>query len=211
MTVYARPSGREVARVEQIPRSRFSPAALAVFALASFSCAAISPRPSLAAEAPIATEKNPPGDIPDSQIFILYRSPLGFTVEVPEGWGRKERADGASFADKYGLLEVSLSATSDDPTLASVKANEAMALQQSGHAVKIDAIEAVKLPAGPAILIKYHSNSEANAVSNKKIRLEHDRYLIGHASKLATIDFSAPAGADNVDQWQLMSQSFVWN
>ena len=197
--------------MEQIQISRLSRAALAAFALASFNGAAISPLPSLAAEAPVAAEKNPPGDIPDSQVFILYRSPLGFAIKVPEGWGRKERADGASFADKYGLVDVSLSAASADATANSVKANEAMVLQQFGHAVKIDVIEAVKLPAGPAVLVKYHANSEVSAVTNKKIRLEHDRYLISHAGKLATIDFSAPAGADNVDQWQLMSQSFVWN
>jgi len=28
----------------------------------------------------IAPEKNPPGDIPDDQVFIEYRSPLGFSA-----------------------------------------------------------------------------------------------------------------------------------
>jgi hypothetical protein len=59
--------------------------------------------PAMATEKPVAAEKNPPGDIPDSQVFIDYNSKLGFTMKVPEGWARSDRADGASFIDKlYG-------------------------------------------------------------------------------------------------------------
>lgn len=166
--------------------------------------------PAASAEAPVAAEKNPPGDIPDSQVFIKYDSPLGFTLQVPEGWARKDRTEGASFADKYGKVDVAVSAAVAAPTVASVKTGDAAALEQAGHAVKIDAIKAVKLPSGPSVLITYHSNSEPNAVSKKKIRLEHDRYLIAHDGKLAILDLSAPAGADNVDQWKLMSDSFGW-
>src|SRR5690242_20999784 len=39
--------------------------------------------------AAVATESNPPGDIPDNQAFVAYTSPAdGFLVKVPEGWGR---------------------------------------------------------------------------------------------------------------------------
>jgi len=179
--------------------------------LTVFGSAAVPIPLASAAEAPVAAEKNPPGDIPDSQVFISYRSPLGFTLKVPEGWARKERADGVSFADKYGNVDVSVATSTAAPTAASVKAGEALALEQSGHAVKIDAIKSDSLPAGPSVLVKYHPNSEPNAVTNKRIRLEHDRYLIVHGSSIATLDFSAPAGADNVDQRQLMSQSFGWH
>src|SRR5262249_18735356 len=96
------------------------------------------------------------------------------------------------------------------PTAQSVKASEAAALEQMGRAVKIITIKAVALPSGASILIRYTSNSEPNAVTNKQVRLEHDRYLMFKGGELATLDMSAPAGADNVDQWQLMSQSFRW-
>ena len=45
------------------------------------------------AEKPVAAEKNPPGDVPDNQVFIDYRSPLGFNIKVPEGWARRETSD----------------------------------------------------------------------------------------------------------------------
>ena len=47
-----------------------------------------------AAEQPLKPEKNPPGDIPDNQVFIDYSSPLGFALKVPEGWARQDLADG---------------------------------------------------------------------------------------------------------------------
>ena len=164
----------------------------------------------LGAEAPVIAENNPPGDIPDSQVFVSYRSPLGFVIKAPEGWSRQDRADGVRFADKYGSIDVGITAATGPLTPDGVKAGDALALEQGGHAVKISALSAVKLPAGPAVLIKYTSNSEANAVTGKKIRLEHDRYLVAASGKLTTIDFSAPAGADNADQWKLMSESFGW-
>src|SRR5712692_5674130 len=47
--------------------------------------------PALAAETAIAPEKNPPGDIPDDQVFVQYTSPLSFSIKVPEGWSRVDR------------------------------------------------------------------------------------------------------------------------
>ena len=58
----------------------------------------------------------PPGDIPDSQVFVSYSSPAGFSLNVPEGWARTERPDGANFADKYGSVDISLARAASAPT-----------------------------------------------------------------------------------------------
>src|SRR5690349_5289162 len=63
----------------------------------------------LAREIAIAPEKNPPGDIPDNQVFVPHQSPLGFSIKVPEGWSRVERADGARFSDKYNIIDLAVS------------------------------------------------------------------------------------------------------
>ena len=68
----------------------------------------------------------------------------------------------------------------------------------------------MKLPAGAAIKVVYTSNSDPNPVTNKQIRLESERFYLSGNGKLAELTFSAPAGADNVDQWTLMSKSFRW-
>jgi hypothetical protein len=167
--------------------------------------------PAMAAEKPVAAEKNPPGDIPDSQVFIDYNSKLGFTMKVPEGWARADSADGASFIDKLDGVVVTETATDQKPTVATVKTDYVPRLQKSLRAVKVSAVKAVKLPSGSAIRIAYTSNSEPNAVTNKQVRLENERFLYFKDGKLVSLELYAPKGADNVDQWQLMSRSFKWN
>ena len=51
------------------------------------------------------------------------------------------------------------------------------------------------LPAGPAVLIVYTSNSDPNAATDKQIRLENNRYLFYRTGHEAALTFSAPAGA----------------
>lgn len=166
--------------------------------------------PTLAAEKPVAAEKNPPGDIPDTQVFIDYAAPQGFALKVPEGWARTDRPDGASFVDKLDGVVVAVSKADAAPTTATAKATYVPELEKSERAVKVTAVKSVGLPAGKAIRIVYTSNSEPNAVTNRQVRLENERYLFFKDGKLVTLELYAPKGADNVDQWQLMSKSFRW-
>jgi hypothetical protein len=185
----------------------------AAMLLAVLACSAL-PQVSeiaLAQEQPVAPEVNPPGDIPDSQVFVTYTSPAGFSIKVPEGWARTERPDGAAFADKYGSVDLAVAPTPDAPTAQTVRKKEAAVLQRTGRAVRIAGVHSVALPAGSAVVIVYTSNSEPNAVTDKQIRLENSRYLLYRAGQEIAITFSAPAGADNADQWQLMARSFRWN
>ncbi|KUM24891.1 hypothetical protein AU467_28765 [Mesorhizobium loti] len=164
----------------------------------------------LAAEKAVPAEKNPPGDIPDSQVFIDYSSPQGFSLKVPEGWARSDRADGASFIDKLDGVVVSVAKADALPSIDTAKTEYVSKLEANGRAVRVTAVKPVKLPAGPAIRIVYTSNSEPNAVTNRQVRLENERYLYFKDGKLVTLELYAPKGADNVDQWQLMSNSFQW-
>ncbi len=177
-----------------------------------FGCAAgaagIAPaRAAPAQESAVAPEKNPPGDIPDDQVFVTYQAPQGFTLKVPEGWARTDNPSGVTFADKYGTVAVSVAPATAAPTAAAVKAAD---LVKAGRAVKIAAIDTRMLPGGQAVRIAYTSNSEPNSVTDKRIRLENERFLIGGAGKLAILTLSAPAGADNADQWKLIADSFRW-
>jgi hypothetical protein len=179
-------------------------------------CGALTtPSTSLAAqrvttERPLQPEKNPPGDIPDNQVFVQYTSPRGFSFKVPEGWARKDRSDGAVFVDKYGVITAAQSDAATAPDVTAAKQMLVPELEKSAHAVTVKKIRLVKLPAGPVVLISYDSNSDANAVTNKAIRLENDRYYFWKDGKLVTLNFSAPAGADNADQWDMMAKSFRW-
>lgn len=163
-----------------------------------------------ARQAPIAPLKNPPGDIADTQTFVEYHSPLGFSIKAPEGWSRREQPGGVAFTDKYGSVTVEVSDASSAPTVATAKQAQAAALEALPNAVAVSKVVLTTLPSGPATLIAYASNSAPNAVTGKAIRLESEQYLFWSNGKLATLTLSAPFGADNVDQWQLMAKSFRW-
>jgi hypothetical protein len=162
------------------------------------------------AEQALKPEKNPPGDIPDNQVFIPYASAVGFSLKVPEGWARKDLPNGAAFADKYGRITATKSDVRNAPDLATARQMLIPELEKSARAVTVKKVKAVRLPAGAAVLVSYDSNSDPNPVTNKVIRLENDRYYLWKDGKLVTLNFSAPAGADNADQWDLMAKSFRW-
>lgn len=181
---------------------------LASFATAACTLAALPP--AIAAEKAVQAEKNPPGDIPDSQVFIDYSSKDGYTLKVPEGWARTDMPTGARFVDKLDGVVVTLSDTDVQPTVDSVRTDYLPQMEKQERAVKIDGVKPVKLPAGNVIRIDYSSNSEPNQVTSKQVRLENQRYLYFRAGKLIALELYAPLGADNVDQWKLMSESFQW-
>ena len=132
-------------------------------------------KPLPAAEQPVKPEKNPPGDIPDNQVFIDYASPLGFSVKVPEGWARQDLPNGVSFADKYGRISMSETAAPKMLSVEEAKQTLVSGLEKSSRAVTVAAVKPVKLPAGPAIRISYGSNSDPNPVTNKAIGITSGR------------------------------------
>jgi hypothetical protein len=162
-------------------------------------------------ESAVAPEVNPPGDIPDSQAFVSYtNSAGGYKLEIPEGWARTENGASASFVNKFDGVGIDIAPTSSAATPASVRANEAKAIQSQGHAVTITSVSDVTLPGGKAVVVKYTSNSDPNPVTNKRVRLENEAYVFFKNGKEAVLTVWAPQGADNVDQWQRMAKSFRW-
>jgi hypothetical protein len=154
-----------------------------------------------------AIEKNPPGDIPDDQVFVSYTSSAGgYSLKVPEGWARSEKGFNVGFIDKFDGVAVMVDAVATAPTVSDIVAK----LEKSERGFKITSAKEIRLPAGPALLIKYESESEANPVTNKRVRLEDEAYVFYKNGKRATLILWAPAGADNGDQWKLISESFRW-
>jgi hypothetical protein len=163
------------------------------------------------AETPIRAEVNPPGDIPDTQAFIKYMNNAGgYQVEVPEGWARTEKGADVTFVNKFDGVKVHIARAATAPSVISVRANEVKQIESQGHAVTISDVSEAELPAGKAIVVKYTSNSEANPVTTTRVRLEDVTYIFFKSGKEAMLTVWAPQGADNVDQWNRISQSFQW-
>lgn len=163
-----------------------------------------------ATEKAVAPEKNPPGDIPDTQAFVTYNAESGYSLKVPEGWARSNLRNGVSFVDKLDGVLVNEETENAAPTVETVKTTFIPALEKRSRALKLSQIELVKLPAGQVIRIVFTSNSEPNAVTNKQVRLENEIYIYHNGGKTVSLQLYAPYGADNVDQWNLMSHSFRW-
>ena len=161
-------------------------------------------------ETAVKPEVNPPGDIPDSQVFIRFESPAGFSLKVPEGWARADSSNQSVFSDKYNRIVLTISVLDQALDLSYGKSVLAAEIEKTAHAVKIVDVLELKMKAGNVIRIIYDSNSEPNSVTNKQVRQENERFYFANAGKLVALDLSAPKGADNVDQWKLISSSFRW-
>ncbi len=163
-------------------------------------------------ETPISPENNPPGDIPDNQVFVSFASAAGgYKLDVPEGWARTANGANATFTDnKFNTVAVDVTNAPAAQTVESVRSGVVPMLEQSGRAVQVQKVEQMSLPGGAAVRVTYTANSDPNAVTGKQIRLENERYIFFKNGKEAMLTLSAPQGSDNVDQWQRMAKSFTW-
>jgi hypothetical protein len=166
-------------------------------------------------ETAVAPEVNPPGDIPDSQAFVKFTNTTGgYQLEVPEGWSQlsapPEYSSDVTFVNKYDGVSVHIAPVATAPTAASAHTNEVKQIQSKYRAVTVTAVSEANVPAGKAVVIKYTSNSDPNPVTNKRVRLENATYVFYRNGKEAMLTMWAPLGADNVDQWNRMANSFRW-
>jgi len=162
-------------------------------------------------ESPAPVENNPPGDIPDNQVFVTYRSSNGgFAIKVPEGWSRRTHTKSVAFTDKLNTISVSWGSAASAPTVASAERDEVPQLQTSERAFQLEKVSSTSLPAGSSVLMQFRENSTPNAVTGKQYRLDVLRYELFRTGTEAVITLSSPVGADNVDPWRIVSQSFQW-
>jgi hypothetical protein len=142
---------------------------------------------------------------------VSYAAPSGgYALDTPEGWARSAEGANVRFVNKLDGVSLTVAAAQAAPTVQSARDHEVAAMVAAGRAMTVTSIDAVTLPGGPAVLVKSTANSDPDPVTAKQVRLEQDSYLFFKAGKLATLTLWAPVGADNVDQWQRIAQSFRW-
>ncbi len=160
---------------------------------------------------PVATESNPPGDIPDNQAFVAYVSTTGgFTVKVPEGWARTTNGTTVVFTDKLNSVRVEESTSASAPTVASATSADVAALKAAHPAVQLKAVTTFTRPGGTGVLITYLTDSAPDPVTNKVVRDAVERYLFWKSGRLVVVSLVGPVNADNVDPWRKVTDSFKW-
>jgi hypothetical protein len=156
-------------------------------------------------------EVSPAGDIPDTQAFVSFTPATGgYSIKVPEGWARTDLLAGATFTDKLNTIRVESMSATAAPTDASVRANDVPTLQSSVPGFKLDQISSVPRTAGTALLMTYHGTSAADSVTGKTVMQDIERYQFWKNGTVVTITLTSPKGADNVDPWKTVTNSFGW-
>jgi hypothetical protein len=167
-------------------------------------------QPASAPPAGAVTESAPPGDIPDSTVFIPYQFPAGnLEVKVPQGWARTGAAGSVSFTDKLNTITLT-TIKAAAPTPASAQATEVPRLRGSLRNFVLTSVSVVTRPAGAGVLIKYDAASQPDPVTGKVYTDEIERYEFYRGGVVAIVTLSGPQGADNVDPWRTVTDSFRW-
>jgi hypothetical protein len=134
-------------------------------------------------------EVNPPGDIPDNQVYVRYAPPgAGFSVRVPEGWSRTRRASAVVFTDKLNTIRL----------------EHGPAHRHAGRA------SVVHRTAGTAQKLTYLQKAPPDPVTGKVVTDAVERYVFFHRGRTAVLTLSGPRGADNVDPWRIVTNSLRW-
>jgi hypothetical protein len=170
-----------------------------------------APTRSTTPDSPHPTEFNPPGDIPDDAVFVDHLAP-GSTVHftVPEGWARKATGGVTTYTDKYNSISIEVRPAQRAPTVASARRVDVPELRRSVSSFQAGAITEVTRQHGKAVHLAYLMDSAPNPVTGKVVRDAVERFEFWKAGQEAILSLSGPQGADNVDPWQIVSDSLHW-
>ncbi|MEU2421093.1 hypothetical protein ABZ619_08630 [Streptomyces sp. NPDC007851] len=163
---------------------------------------------------PAPTESNPPGDIPDNQVYVSYRPTggtfTGFTVKVPEGWARTSQGSTTAFTDKLNTVKITAVSASGAPTAGSVTNAVVPQLRCQVPKFSSPKVSEVTRHAGRVVLLTYQGDSAKDPVTGKVVRDAFERYAFYRAGHEVDLTLSGPVKADNVDPWRIVSDSFTW-
>jgi hypothetical protein len=160
---------------------------------------------------PNAPEVNQAGDIPDNQVFVAYTPPAGgYTVKVPEGWARSDSGGAVVFTDKLNSIRMETVDAATAPTVESVTRTDLPAIKAAAKNFEAGAVKVVTRKAGSAVLATYRADAAPNAVTGKVVHDDVERYEFWRAGKAVILTLAGPQGADNVDPWRIVTDSFGW-
>ena len=163
------------------------------------------------AASPNAPEVNPPGDIPDNQVFVPYRPPgARFTFKVPEGWARVQRGGTVTFTDKLNTISMETRPAPAAPTVASARQAELPAVRSASRRDEPGEVTRVRRAAGGVVLVTYKADAAADPVTGKVVHDAVERYEYWRGGTEAILTLAGPVGADNVDPWRIVTDSFRW-
>ena len=162
-------------------------------------------------QAPAPAESNPPGDISDTTVYVLYQSAAGhFQLRVPEGWSRSSFASSSTFSSNLNSITAAWMPIAAAPSVSTARSVTIPDLRAHTLAFRLQSVRSVPLAGGTAIEIVFQVNSSPNSVTGKQYRLVIERFELQRAGRAAVLSLSSAVGSDNVDPWRIVSESFRW-
>ena len=158
-----------------------------------------------------SAEANPSGDIPDNQAYVPYNSADGrYTISVPEGWAQSTGGAATTFSDKLNSARFEAKPAPTAPTVATVTTVVVPALRSAHPGFALTDIAPFTRAAGSGILIRYQQDSPTNTVTSASHRQAVEDYLFWKTGTEVDVSLASPKGADNVDPWKKITDSFRW-
>ncbi len=157
------------------------------------------------------------GDIPDNQVFLVYRNSAPvYSIKYPEGWAIRGAHGDVTIQDKNNVVHIV--ADSGAATVAQAATDmQSLAASTPRFSSKPPVANptctnmgaTVSLPLA-AVHVVYSTQSKPDPVTGKSSQLSVDRYYLSNAGHRVIVDLGTPQGVDNVDAYCLMIASFQW-
>lgn len=158
-----------------------------------------------------ATEFNPPGDIPDDQVFVDFAVPGSSAhMKVPEGWSKTMAGDAVTFTDHFNSVRVAMQPLAQAPTVQSATSEEVPVLAKDVARFQAGDVTSIQRGGQPTILVTYQQDSAPDSTTGKVVRDAVERYEYWKNGQEVVLTLSGPKGADNVDPWRIISDSVTW-
>ncbi|GAA4588506.1 hypothetical protein GCM10023194_40360 [Planotetraspora phitsanulokensis] len=131
-------------------------------------------------------------------------------MKVPEGWSRLAQGSATIFTDKFNSVRIERVAASTAPTVNSVRSAEIPAIQRGAAGFSLKRVTVVPRKGGSAVLAEYRADSAPDQVTGKSVALDVERYVFFKQGSEVVLTLSGAVGADNVDPWRIVTDSFRW-
>ncbi|MGW7486332.1 hypothetical protein [Streptomyces sp. NPDC054786] len=116
------------------------------------------------------------------------------------------------FSDKFNSVTVERVHRASAPTVNSVRSKDIPAIRAASTHFSLVKVVEVQRGGGRAVLAEYRADSAPDQVTGKRVPLDVQRYEFYQPGKgAALLTLSGAVGADNVDPWRTVTDSFRWS
>jgi hypothetical protein len=114
------------------------------------------------------------------------------------------------FTDKLNSIRLETVDAATAPTVASVTQADLPAIRAAAQNFEAGTVKVVTRRSGSAVLATYRADAAPNPVTGKVVHDAVERYEFWGAGKAVILTLAGPQGADNVDPWRIVTDSFGW-